>query len=160
MGSFTSAFLSCSSRKPSRWSPFFFFFCHVACGILVPQTGMEPVPPAVAAHSLNHWTGREVLSWFSWGSSRPLLQLRQVEPPHPPTHTSLHGRTGRDVVWDGRRNRAGSRWSCIRLTSWRTGGISLGRSQEVPLDFLFPLSEMPSCLTGSETVPWGNTIHG
>ena len=67
---------------------FFFFFGHVACGILVPQPGMEPVPPAVEAHSLNHWTGREVLSWFSWGSSRPLPQLRQVEPPHS-LHTHL-----------------------------------------------------------------------
>ena len=31
-----------------------------ACGILVPRTGIEPVPPAVEAWSLNHWTAREV----------------------------------------------------------------------------------------------------
>ena len=26
---------------------FFFFFGYVACGILVPQPGIEPVPPAL-----------------------------------------------------------------------------------------------------------------
>ena len=44
-----------------------FMFCfvlswlhHVACGILVPWPGIESVPPAVEAWSLNHWTAREV----------------------------------------------------------------------------------------------------
>ena len=27
-----------------------------ACGILVPQLGIEPVPPALGVQSLNHWT--------------------------------------------------------------------------------------------------------
>ena len=31
-----------------------------ACGVLVPQPGMEPTPPAVEAWSLNPWTAREV----------------------------------------------------------------------------------------------------
>ena len=41
---------------------FFFFFWPLceACGILVPQPGIEPAPPAVAAQSLNHWSAREV----------------------------------------------------------------------------------------------------
>ena len=39
----------------------FFWPCHVACGILVPRPGTEPVPPAVEVQSLNHWTAREVL---------------------------------------------------------------------------------------------------
>ena len=41
---------------------FFFFFWrhHIACGILVPQPGIEPAPPALEAQSLNHWTTREV----------------------------------------------------------------------------------------------------
>ena len=30
-----------------------------AWGILVPQPGIEPVPPAVEAQSLNHWIARE-----------------------------------------------------------------------------------------------------
>ena len=38
---------------------FFFWLHHVACGILVPQPGIEPVPPAAEARSLNHWTARE-----------------------------------------------------------------------------------------------------
>ena len=29
-------------------------------GILVPQAGVEPMPPALEAQSLNHWTTREV----------------------------------------------------------------------------------------------------
>ena len=36
------------------------FFGRVARGILVPQPGIEPVPPAVEVQSLNHWTTREV----------------------------------------------------------------------------------------------------
>ena len=36
------------------------FFFHIeAFGILVPQPGMESVPPTVEAQSLNHWTARE-----------------------------------------------------------------------------------------------------
>ena len=31
----------------------------MACGILVPRLGIEPVPPAVEARSPNHWTARE-----------------------------------------------------------------------------------------------------
>ena len=39
----------------------FFWLHHTACGILVPHLGIEPMPPAVEAWSLNHWTNREVL---------------------------------------------------------------------------------------------------
>ena len=35
----------------------------VACRILVPRPGIEPVPPAVEGWSLNHWTAREVLNF-------------------------------------------------------------------------------------------------
>ena len=38
----------------------FFWPCHAACGILVPQQGIEPVPPAWDVQSLNHWTATEV----------------------------------------------------------------------------------------------------
>ena len=44
---------------------FLFFFFLVSLGmawrILVPQLGIEPVPPAVESRILNHWTAREVL---------------------------------------------------------------------------------------------------
>ena len=40
---------------------FFLFLATWHAGILVPQPGMEPVPPAVEVWSLNHWT-REVPS--------------------------------------------------------------------------------------------------
>ena len=39
---------------------FFFFAYHEACRILVLYPGMEPMTPAVEAHSLNHWTTREI----------------------------------------------------------------------------------------------------
>ena len=39
---------------------FFFLLCHRACRILVPQPGIKPMPSAVEAQSLNHWTIREV----------------------------------------------------------------------------------------------------
>ena len=39
---------------------FFFFFCCVECGILVPWPGIELTPPALEAWSLNHLTVREV----------------------------------------------------------------------------------------------------
>ena len=39
---------------------FFFLPSPVARGILVPQPGIKPVPPALEAQSLNHWTAREV----------------------------------------------------------------------------------------------------
>ena len=51
-----------------RKAPYFCFVClfllflatPLGCRILVPWPGTEPVPPAVEAWSLNHWTTREV----------------------------------------------------------------------------------------------------
>ena len=42
---------------------FFFWLDHAACGILVLWPGILPVPPAVEAWSLNHWTAREIPTW-------------------------------------------------------------------------------------------------
>ena len=44
------------------------------CGILVPQLGIKPEPPALEAWSLNHWITREVTAFSSW----PLLTLKQT----------------------------------------------------------------------------------
>ena len=46
----------------------FFWLHQLACGILVPPSGMEPAPPpAVEVHSLNHGITREVhSSAFYW----------------------------------------------------------------------------------------------
>ena len=35
---------------------------HTACGILVPQLGIELVSPAVKAQSLDYWTTKEILA--------------------------------------------------------------------------------------------------
>ena len=44
--------------------PFIFFNVlftgHTACGLLVPQPGIEPMLPPLGAQSLNHWTTRKV----------------------------------------------------------------------------------------------------
>ena len=57
------------ANSPPTFNSFFknlfiylFIFCLRcrACGTLVPQPGIEPVPPALQAWSLNHWTAREV----------------------------------------------------------------------------------------------------
>ena len=55
------AFVSAFSHFSDETFFFFFFWLHCAAfGILVPQQGIEPAPPAVEAQSLNHWTTREV----------------------------------------------------------------------------------------------------
>ena len=41
---------------------FFFQPCYVACGILVPRPGIQPMPLAVEAWGLDHWIAREVPS--------------------------------------------------------------------------------------------------
>ena len=38
----------------------YFRLQHAACGILVPQLGIELMPPAVEVWTLNHCTPREV----------------------------------------------------------------------------------------------------
>ena len=46
--------------------PIFFFLmfwpCRMACGMLVPQPGIELLPSAVEAQSLNQWSTKEVAS--------------------------------------------------------------------------------------------------
>ena len=53
----------CNGRNVVVFIIIFFRFswlCHTACGILVPQPGIEPAPPAVEVWTFNHWTAREV----------------------------------------------------------------------------------------------------
>ena len=44
---------------PGQSSSDIFWPCHVACRILVPQPGMEPMASAAEAQSFNHWMARE-----------------------------------------------------------------------------------------------------
>ena len=53
---------------------FFFWLCHVACGILVPRPGIEPMASAVEVPHLNHWAAREA----PW--SLILRNLQKVNP--------------------------------------------------------------------------------
>ena len=44
---------------------FYFWSCYMACGILVPHSGIKPVPPALEAWSLNHWITRKAPNlWY------------------------------------------------------------------------------------------------
>ena len=64
-----SQYSGAEKNIPIYLTSFFFFFFwsyHVACKILVPWPGIEPMPPALEAQSLNHWTAREVLPFFFW----------------------------------------------------------------------------------------------
>ena len=53
----------------------------MACGILVPQSGIEPTLPALEAQNLNHWTTQTVLESINLiqGSDvSPQAQLKEV----------------------------------------------------------------------------------
>ena len=39
---------------------YIYMYLAAPCWILVPQPGIEPLPPAVEAQRLNHWTTRDV----------------------------------------------------------------------------------------------------
>ena len=39
---------------------YLFRLCHMACGILVPSAGIEPMPHAMEVWHLNHSTSKEV----------------------------------------------------------------------------------------------------
>ena len=56
----------------------FFWPCHMACGILVPQPGIEPRPSKVRAQSLNHWTTRQFLGYMSFDQTHVSFQSRQA----------------------------------------------------------------------------------
>ena len=64
---------------PSKSSHFLNFWpCHMTCRILVPQPGIEPMPPAVEAQSPDHWTATEVTR------EQPLLHCQGGELCHRP----------------------------------------------------------------------------
>ena len=47
--------------RQELWFFFFFFLlCYTACGSLISGPGIKPVPSALEARSLNHWTTKEV----------------------------------------------------------------------------------------------------
>ena len=52
---------------------YLFIYGRAACGIFVPQPGIEPLTPAVEAQSLNHWTAREV----PVGTFKPQEELKR-----------------------------------------------------------------------------------
>ena len=62
-------FHTTARRHPHLTGDLQFFVClfwlHcIACRTLVPQSGMEAMPPAVEAWSLHHWATREI-QWFA-----------------------------------------------------------------------------------------------
>ena len=78
----------------SQWGPWewrghsiylflIFWSCCMACGILVPWPRIEPVPLAVEARSLNHWTTREVpgRTFNNYAMTIDITQLPQENQP-------------------------------------------------------------------------------
>ena len=58
----------------------FIWLYHMACGILDPQTGIQPTPPAFKVLGLYYWTAREVpLSDFSF-FKQSLLHMNSSMP--------------------------------------------------------------------------------
>ena len=53
----------------------FFWPCHTARRILVPQPGIKPVPPAMEVWSPNHWTAREFPCRFTLKPPQFRIQL-------------------------------------------------------------------------------------
>ena len=53
-------FSVCLASEVRKISLFLSLAVHVASGILVPQPGTEPAPPALEVWSLKHWTTRQV----------------------------------------------------------------------------------------------------
>ena len=62
---------------------FGFWLCHKACGILVPQPGIEAGPTEVTTVSLNHWTTREFpIVCFNislWITTSPFLNAKLIK---------------------------------------------------------------------------------
>ena len=59
---------------PAPFNLFLFIFwpCHVVCGILVFQTGIEHIPPAVEVESPNQWTVRDFPYYSNYLTSFPM----------------------------------------------------------------------------------------
>ena len=55
-----------------------FWQCCVACGILVPRSGIEPRPSTVRAWSPNHWTAREFPGHALKKKKKKLIQTKQL----------------------------------------------------------------------------------
>ena len=52
--------ISLSAEDIFFFNVLLFCSCHVACGILVTQPGIELRPPALKVWSLNCWTAKEI----------------------------------------------------------------------------------------------------
>ena len=68
----------------------FFWSCCVACGILVPQPGIKPVPPALEAQSVNHWTTKGVIC-FKYAAATAAKSLQSCPTLCDPIDGSLPG---------------------------------------------------------------------
>ena len=69
-------------------NPFLFFFwpCHAACKIFLPEPGIEPMPLVMAAQSLNHQATREVPVYIYFLT----LSVKRAQKPWHPSSKCTH----------------------------------------------------------------------
>ena len=96
------------------WSFFLFGLHCMACGILVPQPGIEPVSPAVEAQSPNHWKspGAYILMGEEGNIQERVFQIMQGE-----RKTSKERRWMWEKIEEGRRLSWGVQALLVEVTS-------------------------------------------
>ena len=106
----------------------------MAYGILVPQPGTKPTPPALAAWVLNHWTTRKVLSSVQVSRSVVSDSLQPHESQHsrPPCPSPIPGHHS--------NSRPLSQW-CHPAISTSVGPFS-SCPQSLPASESFPMSQL------------------
>ena len=85
--------LQCVKSSVSSMGTESFFFGHVACRILVPSPGTEPMPPAMEAWSLTYWTAKEVLGSIFLNMVSARVSSREME-----RSKRENTKTGRDLL--------------------------------------------------------------
>ena len=147
----------CSGRgKHDPWPTgvFFLFWLHcTACGILVPQPGIEPVSPAGETQSPNHWQSLGAYILIGEGGNRQerVFQIIRGE-----------RKTSKESRWVWEKMEEGRHWSwgiqvlLVEVTSWEklTSFSSLRGS------YCLLLNGAPLPVNCQLTVLWMNPAQG
>ena len=129
---------------------FWWWACHVACGILVPQLGIELGSSAVRAWSPNHWTARELPQWVY--NMVTLCSFGQLPVWCPPIKSGRKG-CHFDTLFPGDSDGKESAYHERDLDLIPGLGRSLGEGNDYPFQY--------SCLENSmDRLAWRATVQG